>query len=160
MIIVKVRASIALALALVGIGAMSSVTGVPEKTKPPTKEKSPGLKDPSDKARAYGGGPTNHNPDGPACPGGPFYRKAWSEEAQVFGWRAQAAVLYYRARDGQIHAYTPGEDASRDNAFPGMARKLGLVLIPRKERRRMHREERARYKRIKARRSEGGVVYT
>lgn len=151
----KVRGTLALALALVGIGAMSSVSGVPSQEKAPATPKTPG-QTPPEKNRAGGwAGPRNHNPEGPACPGGPMYRKVWSEEAKVWAWRAQTLSLYYRDRDGGIHAYQPGEEATRDKAFPRMAKDLGLVIIPRAERRAMHREERARYRAIlKARKAQ------
>lgn len=89
-----------------------------------------------------------------------MYRKVLDPDSGVWGWRRYDLSLYYQAEDGQIHAYQPGQDTSRDKAFPAIAKKHGLKLLTRADRRTLHREERARYKRIKARRSEGGVVST
>ncbi len=93
------------------------------------------------------GGTKNTNPNGPST-AGTSYRRHWNEEAKVWAWRKVVHSLYYLDKEGQIHAYQPGEDEARDKAFPAIAKKMGLVLIGRKERRAMHRAERARYKAI------------
>ena len=96
----------------------------------------------------------NTNPNGPAT-AGESYRRHWNEAAKVWAWRKQVHSLYYRGKDGAIHAYQPGQDAARDAAFPALARKLGLTLIGRAERRALHRAERKRYKAIVTKRIQG-----
>ena len=87
-----------------------------------------------------------------AHPGGPVYRRMLDPDTGVWGWRRYDLALYYKALDGQVHAYQPGQDEARDKAFPALARKLGLRLLGRGERRALHREEKARYKAIVAKR--------
>lgn len=147
------RATMALALSLIGVSSVVAPEPAPEKAaKPPTFDKRPGQEAP-EPHKFGGGGPQNTNPDGPAAPGGPVYRKVWDPDTKSMGWRAFSLALYYRAADGQIHAYQPGQDENRDKAFPAMAKKLGLQLLSRADRRALHREERARYQAIQRKRA-------
>ncbi len=149
----KLRATLALAMALCGVTAASPPPPSDEAPKPPVRDDHPGLKHPT---RGYGrgGGLQNTCEDGPSCPGGPIYRKAYDPDTKSTGWRAYSLALYYKAKDGQIHAYQPGQDVVKDKAFPALAKKLGLTLMNRAARRALHREERARYKAIQKARKE------
>jgi hypothetical protein len=135
-------------MALIGVSIFGLKDIKEEPAKAPTTPRAPGLEAPPRTPGSKGGGPRNHNPDGPAAPGGPVYVKVWNKDANCFAWRSRPLSLYYRDKSGQIHGYQPGEDPARDKAFPALARKLGLVLMTRAERRELHREERARYKAI------------
>lgn len=154
----KLRATMALALTLIGagVGCAPPPEDSTKADKPPAFPKRPGQEAPA-RASVGGGGPRNHCEDGPAT-AGTSYRRHWNEDAQVWAWRKVTHSLYYRDKDGQIHAYQPGEDKARDMAFPAIAKKKGLVLIGRKERRAIHREERARYKAIVKARGQAPVT--
>jgi len=148
------RATMALALTLIGAGVVAAPPeDATSKDKAPTFPKRPGQEPPA-RAAVGGGGPTNHNENGPSCPGGPVYRKVTDPDSGVPGWRAFQFSLYYREtkdqdgnplKDGPIHAYQPGQDRGRDLAFPKLASQKGLVLMGRQERRALHKLERKRY---------------
>ncbi len=82
----------------------------------------------------------NDTPKGPSTAGGAYIRH-YNEEAMVWAWRKLDHALYYRDKDGKIHAYQPGLDKDRDKIFPGLAKKLGLVIVGRSERRALYKAE-------------------